>query len=356
MRVVDVRGLGGGRARGLRHGETFAGDIRTLCALRTHLACTISGLAEARLLELAEQHLPVLQRFDPELCAELLAIAEAAGATPAQLVVLNHYTDLRDLHRFEAKARADEAGGCTMVWARTPQGAVFGQTWDMHASAAPFVIMMRVDDVAGGDAWLLSLTGCLGMAGMNAARLAIGINNLTSTDARVGVVWSAVVRRALREADAAVARDGIERAELGSGHHYLVCDREQAFGIETSGTRRKVVFDSRDGASAYAHANHCLDGEIAACERVPEGSTTWERQTWIDADLERRAISGMDDLWQRLGSHEGYPRSICTNMATPEHPHAAATCAGIAMSPDRGAIWSVAGFTHAAQPSEFSVE
>ena len=35
-----------------------------------------------------------------------------------------------------------------------------------------------------------------------------------------------------------------------------------------------------------------------------------------------------------MGSDEGWPKSICTNMATPESPHGAATCGAIAMNID----------------------
>ncbi|WP_225154586.1 hypothetical protein, partial [Bradyrhizobium sp. NBAIM08] len=88
----------------------------------------------------------------------------------------------------------------------------------MHATAIPFVMMLHVPGADGAPgAWLLSLTGCLGLAGMSAARLAVGINNLYSKDATVGVVWPAVVRRALQLASAPAARDAILTAPIGSG-------------------------------------------------------------------------------------------------------------------------------------------
>ena len=65
---------------------------------------------------------------------------------------------------------------------------------------------------------MFSLTGCLGLTGMNASRVAIAINNLYSTDATLGVVWPALVRRALQCTNALAARDLILRAPIGSGH------------------------------------------------------------------------------------------------------------------------------------------
>ncbi|MCP4444498.1 MAG: hypothetical protein GY811_04025 [Myxococcales bacterium] len=361
MRFLDLRDCSNGRDRGLRHGAAFAGEIASLVELRIYLASRISGFTPAGLLSVAEIHLPILENFDSDLYEELLGLAEGAGRTPAEMVVLNQYTDIRDLDpkkwgeaggAEKLPGDADYDGGCTMLWAQTDSGPVFAQTWDMHASAMPFVMMLRVSDAAGGDAYLLSLTGCMGMAGLNAGGLGLGINNLSSLDAQPGVVWSAIVRRALREQSTDAVRDLLLECEVGSGHHYLACNQDSVVSVETSGQRRKVVFTGE--ATDFVHSNHCLDSEIGASSRVPEFSTTHDRQEAMRASLDASPIVSIDDAWGRLGSHDGYPRSICTNMSTPEAPHAAATCAGIAMAPRGRRLYAVAGFTHNVKPEEFS--
>jgi isopenicillin-N N-acyltransferase-like protein len=231
-----------------------------------------------------------------------------------------------------------------VLWAESPTGRILAQTWDMHATAIPYVMVLRVPESPDGPpATLLSVTGCLGMAGMNAARVAIAINNLFSTDATLGVVWPAVVRRALHRRTAADARDAIATSPIGSGHHYFVADRGQAFAIEASGTRRKQVFA---GGRVYCHTNHCLDGDVAARSKVPPASTTYDRMRWLEADLGRAPIADLADAWDRLGSEDGWPRSVCTNMATPESPHGAATCGAIAMNLDTGELWAQQGLIH----------
>jgi isopenicillin-N N-acyltransferase-like protein len=113
---------------------------------------------------------------------------------------------------------------------------------------------LRVPASADGPAaTLLTVTGCLGMAGMSEARVGIAINNLFSTDATLGVVWPAMVRRALHQPTAAAARDLIATSPIGSGHHYFVADRTSAYAIEASGTRRKQIFS---GGSSFCHTNH----------------------------------------------------------------------------------------------------
>ena len=153
----------------------------------------------------------------------------------------------------------------------------------------------------------LTVTGCLGMAGMNRQRVAVAINNMYSIDATLGVVWPAVVRRALHQHSATAARDLIATSPIGSGHHYFIADRQAAFAIESSGTRRKQVFA---GGPAYGHTNHCLDRDVAACSKVSPTSTTHDRMSWLEASLAGAAIADLDDAWRRLGSDEG-GRAAC---------------------------------------------
>ncbi|MGH2899282.1 MAG: hypothetical protein ACRDMZ_11455, partial [Solirubrobacteraceae bacterium] len=134
--------------------------------------------------------------------------------------------------------------------------------------------------------------------------------------------------------------------------HYFVADRTHAFAIEASGTRRKQVFS---GGVAYCHTNHCIDGDIAALSSVPATSTTHDRMTWLEASLGRAAVTDLADAWRRLGSDDGWPRSVCTNMATPETPHGAATCGAIAMNLDNGELWVQQGLIHNVAPERFQL-
>ena len=348
MRVLELPAGKSARAWGQIHGESFRNEIRALAAIRIYLCTKVGGFANVdQVATAARAHLPVLERYHAGLYAELLGIAEGSGVTPEDIVVANHYTDLRDLDPDPASwTPAPEGGddGCSVVWAESPTGRILAQTWDMHATASPYVMMLRVPDSSDGPAaTLLTVTGCLGMTGMNSARVAIAINNLFSTDATLGIVWPAMVRRALHHTTAVAARDVIAGSPIGSGHHYFVADRRDAFAIEASGTRRKQVFA---GGPSYCHTNHCIDPDIAARSKIPGPSTTLERMRWLEVDLSRAPIADLADAWQRLGSDDGWPRSVCTNMATAEAPHGAATCGAIAMNLDTGELWAQQGFIH----------
>jgi isopenicillin-N N-acyltransferase-like protein len=356
VRVLELPANKSPREWGHIHGESFRGEIQALTAIRTYL-CTKVGRFAGRdqVLAAAAAHLPVLEAYDRALYEELLGIAEGAAMTPADIVVVNHYTDLRDLDPDPSRwqhAGTYADGGCSVIWANTPTGPILAQTWDMHATAIPYVMLLSIGEHS--PTRLLSVTGCLGMAGMNSAGLAVTINNLFSTDAKIGAVWPAIVRNMLRSPTARSARGVLQSSPVGSGRHFFMTDRSAcSFGIECSGTQRAVAF--AHDKEWFCHTNHPLVGEIAERSRVPETSTTYDRLRWLERDLARAPIQDLADAWARLGSTDGWPRSVCTNMATPEAPHGAATCGAIAMNTKTGELWAQQGFIHNVAPEKFHV-
>src|SRR4029079_5513237 len=96
MRTLELP-AGSPREQGRAHGEMFRGEIGSLAEIRLYLCAQMSGGSREAVLRSARQHRPVLERYVGPLAEELAGIAEGAALDPALLLVLNHYTDLRDL-------------------------------------------------------------------------------------------------------------------------------------------------------------------------------------------------------------------------------------------------------------------
>ncbi len=321
--AIELLELGQGDARslGARHAEAWGDRAAALFGVRWRLLRARSRIKDdATLRALAEAHLPVLQAFHAPAVEELEGFAHVSGLEPWQLVVLNHYTDFRDI--------PPESGGCSVVYAPLTTGAIAAQTWDMHGTAEPFVGLLRLKRDNTPRMVLFTLAGCLGMTGLNSAGVAVCINNLTPDDARVGVVWPALVRRMLEESSAAAAVEVLRGARLGSGHNYLVADPGAVFNVETTGTRQKVTHTDPHGW--YWHTNHYLDETLKVHEQpLLPTSTSCDRFDRLTAHLGPDALHPHDvrALWQLLGSHEGYPRSLCAHL-TGDDPAASKTCGG----------------------------
>ena len=337
IRVLELHGTDP-KKWGEQHGESFRDDVRGIAEIRMALTLGRTDLGTRdNVLALARHHLPVLQRFDGALYDELCGIARGAGLSPEELVVANHYTDLRDLTKNDLdRLEGRDPGGCTALFTHEGQARILAQTWDMHGSAEPYALLIRIPALPDGEpprktnaagvpelgcTFVFSIAGCLGMTGMSSWGVALTINNLNSLDATVGVVWPAMVRKALRQPTARAMRQLIETSPIGSGRHYILADEAEVFGLETSGTKKKLIKDG--GRAPYFHTNHCVDAEMKGTCRILPGSTTEQRY----ATMERMLAGGMpkdrDAIFNAL-AQVGLKQN-------PKNPHDVATCGALVM-------------------------
>ena len=246
-------------ARGRRHGEAHAADIRRYTEERVHLATNGSWSGRptttAEVLALAEAMLPAHEAYAPDIHAEMLAMAAAAGITPAEAVIVGGFTDFVDAVRTHGSAPVED--DCTAVVipdARAEGAGWLTQTWDMHDTATEHVVLLSLP-----DALVFTTVGCVAQIGMNAAGLAVGINNLTANDGQVGVTWPFVVRRILQQTTVEAAVRCIVEAKLAGGHDYLLLDAEgRGANVEAMPTHTTVTWL---GAEPLVHTNHVLDPE-----------------------------------------------------------------------------------------------
>jgi isopenicillin-N N-acyltransferase-like protein len=335
IRLLDL-GARSYRDLGRAHGEAWGADAAALFGIRFGLTRKKSPIRDpGKLVELARLHLAPLRDYDLGLYEELLGIAETSGLEPWQVLLLNHYTDFRDV--------PPEAMGCSVVYAPLPDGPVAAQTWDMHGTAEPYVGLLKLEPPDGPPVTLFTLAGCLALAGMNALGVAVCINNLTPNDARIGVNWPTVVRRMLREPTARAARDVLLRSPLGSGHNYLIADEREVFNVETTATQARVTHD--DPRRAYWHTNHYTHPDLLPYE-VPllPSSTSRGRYAKLTHELSHEPRS-LADVWTLLGSHDGYPGSICTHLPG-DDPDASKTCGAIVCDIPRRRVLALRGCVH----------
>jgi hypothetical protein len=165
-----------------------------------------------------------------------------------------------------------------------------------------------------------------------ASSLLLAFLTACGTAPQVSNVAPVVTVHSVDEANAHLATVAVERAAI-----------ESRFAA-----REQVCYEK-------FFVNHCLDDAVKERSKVPEASTTHDRMVRLIHHLGGAPVTSLDDAWKLLGSDDGYPRSICTNMATPEAPHGAATCGAIAMNLDTGDVWAQQGFVHNVAPEKWNL-
>ena len=344
IRVMDL--IGSAAAIGHAHGRTHADEIRSYTRERVDLVASglWSGaqLGRERVLDLAEACLDAHERFSPQLHEEMMALADGAGISGPEAVVVGGFTDFVDTVRGVLGGRHPDTvieDDCTAVIIpdQRSNGAGFlAQTWDMHDSATDHVVLLRIAPDDAPSALVFTTTGCLGQIGMNAAGVCVGINNLTGNDGRVGVTWPSVVRAMLATETADAALAVLMGADLAGAHNYLIFDSSGiGYDVEAMPTVRPVTELTTE---PLVHTNHVLDPAAAAVEA--------ERPAYLVAgsarrlDTARRILAdgpiGSDDLIALTRE----PDAIC-QRAVP--PHDIESSGAAVMRPRTGDFWACWG-------------
>ncbi len=319
------------------HGSRYAREISDYAEDRLRLSAEGTALSRQELIALGESCLPAHRAYDPALSTEMEALADAAGIDVAEALILGGYTDFLDVVRAVTTAPVED--NCTAVL--TPddisEGAGFlAQTWDMHASATARVVLADIRPDDGPAALVFTTVGCLGQIGMNEHGVAVGINNLTAADGRIGVTWPFVVRRALRASTADEAMTAVLEADLAGGHNFLILDASgTGYSVEAMPTATAVTVLE---GGVVAHTNHCLAPATMAVEAErPDAlaSSSARRLTQAPQLLADCPVT-VDGLTAMLRDE----RSICRRK---EPPHDYESCGAMVMRPRTREVWACWG-------------
>lgn len=300
-------------ANGQEHGEEFANAIKELVEIRRDLMLQRSPELEPKLETISLQQWSVSQAFDPELALELRGISEGANISINDVVILNNYTDFRDI------SLPDE--GCSTAHVNDKNNIWAGQTWDMHRSAKNYACVIDVPE-RGDDpknpkaprALMFSLVGCVGMMGVNFNKCLVGVNNINTKNARAGLIWPLLVRNLLKKKNRKDIVASLTSAPVTSGHNYVVADPSGGEQWEVTPTVKALVSKVELPNPGYTfHTNHCLTEEAKAEEDVAfQNSTSKQRYDLIEKKI--KGVQSYDGLLSLLTDHEGYPKSICSHF------------------------------------------
>ena len=345
LRVLDL--TGSPAAMGHAHGSAYADEIRAYADERVRLAGSgaWSGGQFDRdgILALAQACIPAHAAHSPTLHEEMCGIAEGAGITLAEAVVVGGFTDFVDTvraavgGRHPAEVVEDDCTAFVVPDARAGGSGFYAQTWDMHDSATEHVVLLRVRPDDGPAALVFSTTGCLGQIGMNEAGVCVGINNLTGLDGGTGVTWPTVVRDALLRSNAEEALEVVLDADLAGAHSYLLFDATGS-GYMVEGMPTARPWASLDG-DAMVHTNHTIwdDATAVQAQRPADLTASSVRRLERATDLLDRDGITADDCMAITRD----PDSICRESDDPHHIESSGAVVMRPRTQDFWAVWGV---------------
>ncbi len=316
---------------GRAHGESFRDAIRELVEIRRNLMRQKNpSLTRYHLDRLAHLQWRETDKIDHRLTLELRGICEGGELSVTDVVILNNYTDFRDIQL------PDE--GCSLAYVNDMEGPLVGQTWDMHGSAKRYVCVLEVpDEHSDHRAILFSVVGCTGMMGFTTRGTALGVNNINTANARAAVMWPVMVRAVLHQENQQEMVDCLTSTPKTSGHNYLIASDGHAQMWEVAPDLNECVGELKTGQKgALLHTNHCLGKEIVQHEiSMSQNSTTHIRYGLLQKKIGN--VRTLEDMYELMTDHENYPQSICSNFQT-DSQDPSITCGGAVGSLKTGVV------------------
>ncbi len=371
LRLLEVQG--NPFEMGWQHGTAYRDAIREIAAERLQLASEPDWAGvhtpKEELIALAEECLDYHCAYSPELMWELQGISAATGVGLPELLIMNGFTDFVDavynapgvmnlplamelpvevevsqkrlVHQKAVLGHGNECTTFMVDGRRTLDGAgLIGQTWDMHETATPYVALLRGRPDHAPRFLMMTLTGSMGMIGMNEHGISVGINNLSAQTGQPGVTWTFVVRKIMMQDNLEDALACITSARLAGGHNYQLMDASgRGYNVEAM-PHGCTVTPLND--APLVHANRCLDAAAQHEERPLsedwiEDSEARERRAMLM--LNRRDVTP-DTMMALTRDRSDGSYSVC---AFSEAPYFSETCGAVIMRPASRELWGIWG-------------
>ncbi len=306
---------------GLAHGRALADAIAGFAesVTRVHQDNNSHARVDAASLKaFCRRNLGFLEAFSPELLEEMRGIAEGSHLPFEDILYLNCFLELEDLRApcLSGRLMPPALWGCT-TFNVAPQGsadgrAYIGQTFDMEKYYEKYLALLRIRPETGPDMLVVTMAGVLGCMGLNDAGVGAVINKVTTPDARPGVIYPFVMRKALGASRIGDALGAVIFASRATGMNYQLAGEGTAFCAETSAACYELLpFDE-----AIAHTNHFTAPSMRRFETphwLSHGGSMVRRQV-ADRFLADHAGRLTPDLLKALcRDHTNHPRSICAH-------------------------------------------
>lgn len=295
-------------------------------------------------------YVPGLQKYFPAALEEMQGIAEGAGVSLEEIVMLNARYDLSrapDGSHYHARPRtevprrgdADDLDNeCTSAafWgASTAGGGVLtAQNWDIsgHLYYDDLVILLEIHPDPSEDCpalFLVTEAGQMGRSGMNSAGLGLTSNSLNSSadyfpegDNPPPMLPISLLRRLYLQEP--TFPKGLQAVYNASRHvsNNLTLSTAEGFGLCMELTPINAFVLTPAATDMHViHSNHFLSPAMAARSDIHDtypGGSSWFRHVQLDRGVQPFLAGQVspDVLTKAFADHLGYPQSLCVHVDT----------------------------------------
>lgn len=334
------------RTRGRQYGEAVPERIaRSAAHYRVELEKIGADAARQRTLigEAAEE----IAGFDRDQVATIAAIAEGAGVSVDDVVLINARTEViakaRQLARQEIIDPAE--GECTTAVILPERSAtgrlIHAHNWDWTPDARETTVILRETNEAGLTYLTFVEAGGLARYGLNSSGVTLTGNYLSSDRdySQTGVPLSCIRRAALEQDHLAVAMQVVAATPKSCSSNMILSQKGWAIDFECVPNESFYVMPAN---GLLTHANH-FESPVALGKIREMGLRnavdTYYRSSRMRSLLEQSGEKiGSEDVKRILADDWATPYSICRPIRETLSGGQTATVASIVMDPEEGTM------------------
>jgi isopenicillin-N N-acyltransferase-like protein len=332
-------------ARGKQYGQLAIDRIHKSVAMygQTLVSLGYDGPARTRLIDSFAKE---IESFAPQYLEEMRGIAEGAGVSFEDIVMINCRTEVVAKARAEKNKAAElEPGdGCTgalILPTRSATGnLIHAQNWDWRAECAETAIVLRIRNDDGPDILTFVEAGGLARSGLNSAGVSITANYLESDRdfKQMGVPLSLIRRKVLEQQHFALALKTVATTPKSCSNNIML-GMAEGFGIDFECTVDEAFPIYPGDDDLIVHANHWVS-EVALVKLRDTGRASTPESQYRDWRvrrlLNRKETLDRDDMRDALFDDFGSPYSVCRPPRPGSHDNLSASVAMVIMEPAVG--------------------
>lgn len=335
LQLIEIEG--DAYDRGHQYGARAAIAIRQNVEAYLRLVQFHVGLDREATLQAAKAFGPILEARTPDLLLEMRGIADGAGCSLVEIVLLNARSEIMSTNN-ECTALA--AGPSV-----TGRGQVLlGQNWDWYTAIESKPVLLRIRQPAKPEILTLAEAGQVGKIGLNSAGLGVCLNFLSHGDRGQGVPVHVILRQMLGYANLGEAIHAACSVPRGGAANLLLAHAAgEILDLELTAAASDFIY-ADDGW--LVHTNHFESARL----RSGDAGLATSVSTLARAARARRLLAAnrgdisLDTFHSILTDHTYGAYAICRHAA-PDEPllQQSATRASLVMDLTARAMYVTVG-------------
>jgi len=337
-RYREVTVSGSPREMGRQIGEAARDEVRGFCAVALERVRQTVNISTERANKISLDSIAHAQSYSPDMMEEMRGVAESAGVTLEDLMLLQVRNQLTP----------DADAGCTSLSIAaelTEDGRpIVAQNWDNDPLLDEFTVVLTRRPTGKPAIMTATQAGLISYLGFNDAGIGACVNTLPAPAREVGVPHYFTLRGIYESTSRDEAIQNVRRAHRAIPANIMLATPQGPVDLEVT-IDDVYPLEPREGDGYITHTNHCL------CEKLqqnnnefPELIESHPRLARIESLMrECNDPIGLQNVMRILSDHQGHPKSICRHAN--DHPQHGfwTTVFSIVIQPTAGRMYVTRG-------------